>query len=278
MTNHIVIAYGSQKGYHHGAKYQIVRLISQFGLAGRSITVVTDRPELFNRYPVDVLHLDPVRKAKWGGEGTDHFGIKLKGFVWAASQYKSGINLLLDTDMYWTKDPKNLISRLQPSQVAMYRDEGQVLGSKNKSFQRFEVALVDREIAWSGGVYQLTHKSRMYGSAIIGLDYSQLDLLENAFDLFRTLSPRVAAHTVEQFSLSETLRMSGTSIVEGKTFTGDWSSTGKKNDATPVLSRFFEKEGEHEFHAHLDKWKSIAIKRPLHEIIKQKLGKLRANK
>lgn len=100
-------------------------------------------------------------------------------------------------------------------------------------------------------------------------------LMDPAFELFRVLSPHVEAHTVEQFALSECLRMSGLKITEGKRYTNNWSSTGKKNYATPILAKFFEKEGENEFEAHLERWKSIKINRPVYELVKQKIDKLR---
>jgi len=244
-------------------------------MTDRKITVVTDHPRLFDNYPVEVLHLDASKKEQWGGCGADHFGIKLKGFAWAASLVDAGAHVLLDTDMYWTRDPMEMTAPLRADLVVMYQDEGLIIGSKNRSIQRFEEGLTHLQLPWSEGFYSLDRESRMYGSAIIGMSSENVELMEHAFELFRVLSPHVEAHTVEQFALSECLRMKGLRIIEGKRYTNNWSSTGKKNYATPVIAKFFEKEGENEFEAHLERWESIKINRPMLELVKQKINRLR---
>lgn len=222
-----------------------------------------------------MLHLDASKKEQWGGSGADHFGIKLKGFAWAASLVDAGAHVLLDTDMYWTSDPGKLTALLRTGCVIMYQDEGPVMGARNSSIRRFEEGLTHLQLFWSGGIYSLDRESRMYGSAIIGMSRENVELMNHAFELFRVLSPRVEAHTVEQFALSECLRMRGLKVTEGKRYTNNWSSTGKKNYATPVLAKFFEKEGENEFEAHMKRWESIKINRPMLELVKQKINRLR---
>lgn len=276
--HHIIVAYGDQLGYQHGAKYQILRLLSQFKSVEQNISVVTDHPTLFGRYPVNVLHLDRSKIESWGGEGTDHFGIKLKGYEWASQQARSDYCVLLDTDMFWTRDPSELIRHMQNGRVIIYQDEGTIIGSKDKSIQRFKEGLTGHRLRWAGGTYELEAESRMYRSSIIGMCRKHLDLINDAFDLFKVLSPYVQAHTVEQFALSECLRLNKVEVFEGRKYTNDWSSTGKKDYLTPILAQFFEKEGEHEFNAHLEKWKSIPLRRPAKEFFKQKINKWKTKK
>ena len=180
--------------------------------------------------------------------------------------------------MFWTRDPSELILHMQNGRVIIYQDEGTIIGSKNKSIQRFKEGLSGHLLPWAGGMYKLEAESRMYGSAIIGMCHKHLDLINDAFDLFKVLSPYVQAHTVEQFSLSECLRLNKVEVFEGRKYTNDWSSTGKKDYLTPILAQFFEKEGEHEFNAHLEKWKSIPLRRPAQEFFKQKINKWRPKK
>ena len=85
---HVVICYGDQLGYHHGAKYQILRGYLpwyQFG----EVCVVTDKPELFKNYPVRLLHLNAEKLNDWSLGGNNHFGIKLKGLIWAMQTSES---------------------------------------------------------------------------------------------------------------------------------------------------------------------------------------------
>lgn len=113
----------------------------------------------------------------------------------------------------------------------------------------------------------------MWGSAIIGIDHSKGHLLEEAFDLFRLLSPHIRAHTVEQFALAETLRAHEIKPIAAKNLVDHWSSIGKKNYVTPILAKFFSAYGEHNFNEHLDNVNQIQIKRPLSVFFKQKFDR-----
>ena len=205
--HHIIVAYGDQLGYQHGAKYQIVRLLSQFESVERSISVSDRSPNAFRYLSCQRFHLDPSKIKSWGGEGTDHFGIKLKGFEWASRQDRSDFCVLLDTDMFWVRNPSELIQYMQNGRVIIYQDEGLITGSKDQSIKRFKEGLHGHRLPWSGGIYELENESRMYRSSIIGMCRKHLDLINDAFELFRVLSPYVRAHTVEQFSLSECIRL-----------------------------------------------------------------------
>ena len=271
--NHVLICYGDQLGYYHGAKYQILRGYSW--LEDQRICVVTDRPELFDGYPVTVLAIDQKQVNIWTLKGQNHFGIKLCGLKLAIDSTPNHIrkSILLDTDMFWIRDPSQIDQLINESSCALYQDEGHIKGSKNTSIRRYEEGLGAQRFVSDIWRYELSDESKMWGSAIIGIDHSNSGLLEKAFDLFKLLSPHVRAHTIEQFALAETLRAHKIKPLAAKRLVDHWSSIGKKNYATPLLAQFFATYGEHNFNAHLNRVNQIQIKRPLSVLLKQKIDR-----
>ena len=270
---HVLICYGNKLGYYHGAKYQILR--GYHWLKNYDIRVVTDRPDLFYGYPINLLRLDERQIHEWSLEGRNHFGIKLRGLHWAIESAPAHIqkSVLLDTDMYWTKDPEKVQKLIGPHSSVLYQDEGPIFGSKDASIRRYSEGLSTQRIANDACQYELSALSRMWRSSIIGVDHSNGSVLTEAFELFRLLSPHVKAHTVEQFALGETLRNHQINLIEAKHLVGDWSSIGKKNYATPILAEFFKKFGELDFNTHLDNVHKIKIKRPISVFLKQKVDR-----
>ena len=270
-VEHILIAYGDQLGYHHGAKYQILRCWHRwYSGEGNSVCVVTDQPQIFDGYPLRVLRVTERQTKEWTLDGLQHFGIKIKGLELAAKTGTAEKYLLLDTDTYWVKDPAKLVNRIRPNSFVMYCDEGCIKNNRNKSINRFEEGLRDKIIKYGEQVYQLENDSRMLNSSIIGLHASDVGLLDEAFELFSVLEPLVEAHTVEQFSLAEVLRRHKCHIEFGRSYTRDWSSIGRKNYVSPLLRSFFSEYGEHDFSKHLTLWNRIKVKRPLETLLLQK--------
>jgi len=151
---HVIIAYGEQLGYHHGAKYQILAGWEKIYKKNNiPIRIVTDKPELFSGYPVEIMTISPVQKFDWSLNGIQHFGIKLKGLQWAMENQQAEVALLLDTDTYWTAHPRVLIEQIKPNSAVMYCNEGFVMKSSNKSISRFPEGLLFKKVQTNFGVY-----------------------------------------------------------------------------------------------------------------------------
>lgn len=268
---HVLICYGNELSYYHGAKYQILKNFHWF--KHNAICVVTERPELFKDYPARVIELNDRQLEEWSLKGSDHFGIKLQGLKLAIDSSPPSIqrSLLLDTDMYWARNPSPFATEISPGSIVLYQNEGRVIASKNISIQRYQQALLGREVIYQEVKrYSLDFDSEMWGSATIGIHHENSQLLSNAFSLFEILSPIVDAHTVEQFALSEASRIRGYCRKAAKKYIDDWSSIGRKNYATPILAKYFKSHGEHDFTRHLATFKRIKLRRPLSTLIQQK--------
>lgn len=275
MNEHVIVAYGTEAGYHHGAKYQILRAWDRiYSRPDRSVCVVTDKPDLFDGYPIRIVAISAEEKRDWSFNGLQHFGIKTQGFRKAIETGSANKFLLLDTDAYWRRDPQGLFNKLDKKNVVMFEDEGYVFGSRNSSIQRFEIGLRDRIIPLQGRHYRIRKNSKMMNSRIIGIEKSQISILERSFELFAKIEPLVDAHTVEQFTLGEICRIENITITLGKRYTGDWSSIGKKDYATPLLADFFAEYGMQPFEKQLKFVQEVKIERPLNVFLRQKTQRL----
>lgn len=273
QTQHVLICYGGKLGYYHGAKYQILKNFCWYEHS--SICVVTDNPELFKNYPVRIVLLNDVDMRHWSLEGENHFGIKINGLFEAIQTADPKIqkSILLDTDMFWKSNPEKIAAKINELSIVFYEDEGPVFGSADKSIQQYDKALRKRSINYGIGRYELTSRSHMWRSSLIGIHHSRKQLLPDAFELFSALNPLVTAHTIEQFALGETARLQGLQIESAKNSLDDWSSIGRKNYATPVLEEFFVENGETDFLRHLASFQAIKINRPFTTLLKQKIDR-----
>lgn len=181
----------------------------------------------------------------------------------------------MDTDTFWVKDPRNINNKIDSNKAVMMCDEGPIFGSNNVSISRFQQALSNKVVSHKDLLYKLEKASRMRNSAVLGIHRSDIQILDLAFDLFCALEPLVDAHTVEQFAISESLRLNRVQVSYSRHMTGNWSSSGKKDYATAVLSDFFEKFGETDFDSHMEYWTKIRIRRPLHIVLAQKIERLK---
>ena len=145
---HVIVCYGPHLGYYHGAKLQILR--NHHWMKTRPICVVTERPELFMGYPCKTIKITPAQSFAWSIDNTNHFGIKLQGLKAAIETADHCVqkSLLLDTDMFWRKDPYPLFDLIHPNSSIMYQNEGPILGSRNRSIQQYEQALFNNPIRY----------------------------------------------------------------------------------------------------------------------------------
>lgn len=273
-VEHILIAYGDKISYQNGAKYQILRNWNQwYSRPSSSVCVLTDHPELFRGYPVRLLTLTPEMKTSWSLNNLQHFGIKLKGFQYAMETSDHETCILLDTDAYWAADPIGAANKIDHCSIVMHSDEGLVLKSRNVSIRRFEEGLHEQSIALNNNFsYRLSAESRMLNSRVLGMTQSNRNLLNFAYELFTQIEPLVDAHTVEQFSISEASRIKGLNVQFAKKLTSDWSSTGRKNYATPIINNFFDHRTSHSFTELVKDAGELDLRRTFKTLIRQKFN------
>jgi hypothetical protein len=269
----LYIAWGDDQIYYDGVIFSY--LTFKYWVkknTGIEFYVLTEKPEKFKNYPINIIVLSAQQKEEWSLNGTYNFRIKNRGMAFVIDKLKlkcSDKIIFMDADTYFNKSPLNLFDLINENQVLLYRNEGLIL--RKKKFLPFQENLKGRSIKVDGTSYLLSKNSSMWGSLMIGLLPCMTDSLDWADKLMLELLKIIPAHTVEQFALSESLS-NDYKMVEGKNYVSLYSSSRMKSHAKPILSNFLFDVKNHELDSQIHLAQSIKIKRSVYVIIKQRLG------
>jgi len=179
--------------------------------------------------------------------------------------------LCLDTDTYFHKSPLSLFDLIQPKQALFYLNEGLIYDRKR--FYVYIRHLEGKVIEIENDSYQLSKRSAMWGSLMVGIMPNMRPSLEWSDKLMLKFIDMVPAHTIEPFSLSETLLKKYT-MTEGKHLVSLYSTSGKKAYAVEILKDFFEKNKDKTIKEQIATAQKIRLKRPISVILKQRFAKI----
>ena len=107
--------------------------------------MATDKPELFEGYPVRLVQINEQEAYHRSFNGIQHFVIKLRALEKAMLTSDVDVSLLLDTDAYWKKNPSTLAHCIKPNHAVIFCNEGRVKGTRNVSIKRFNESLENLE-------------------------------------------------------------------------------------------------------------------------------------
>ena len=268
----LYIVYGDDEGYYNGAKFSFLTFMSWISAEDSiRIVVLTEKPEKFQDYPVEIIPMSQKQKMDWSLNGRYHFRIKNRGMAYVMDKLKlidQDKILFFDADTYFNKSPINLFKFIKPNQALFYLKEGLI--NERRRFRVYKDSLDGKIIEYDGQEYKLSPNSAMWGSLMIGLMPNMRKHLEWADKLLLKFIDIVPAHTVEEFSLSELL-LNKFKIVEGKHLVGTYSTSRKKKHAEKILFRFFRSHSSLPIEDQIRIAQKIKIKRSLLTIIKQRL-------
>jgi heptosyltransferase-3 len=179
--------------------------------------------------------------------------------------------LFFDTDTYFHKSPLPLFDLIQPNQALFYLNEGLIYDRK-----RFSVYVKNLEgvkIEIDNEFYELSKKSALWGSLMVGITANMKPSLDWADFLMLRFYEIIPSHTIEPFSLSETL-LKKYKLVEGKKFVSLYSTSRKKEYARGILSNFFKKNHSLAVQDQVFLAQNVIIKRPLFIILKQRFQRI----
>ena len=236
--------------------------------------ILTQKPEEFKNLPVKTISISEKQKKDWSLNGKYHFRIKNRGLSYVMNKLKlvNGDKILFfDTDTYFHKTPLPLFDLIQPNQALFYLNEGRII--KRKIFDVYVKTLEKKKIIIDNKGYELSDKSRMWGSLMVGLMPNMYSSLEWSDKLLLELINIVPAHTIEPFALSEAL-LRKYQIVEGKDFVSLYSTSRKKLHATEILSKFFEQQINNSLEDQIKLAQKVKIKRSLFKVLKQRFFQL----
>ena len=271
----LYIVYGDDQGYYDGAKYSLLTFMNWIKVNDPiDIVVLTEKPEEFSQYPITTLPLSTQQKDNWSLNGKYHFRIKNRGLAYVMDHLNLTANdkiLFLDTDTYFHKPPLGLFDLIQPKQALFYLNEGLIYDRK-----RFDVYIKHLEgkvIEIENDSYQLSKKSAMWGSLMVGIMPNMRPSLEWSDKLMLKFIDMVPAHTIEPFSLSETLLKKYT-MAEGKHLVSLYSTSGKKEYVVEILKKFLEENKDKTIENQIINAQTINLRRPIFYFLRQRLVKI----
>ena len=203
MTNYIYLLYGTGDDRFLEASYCIGTLTRQLDAASSQIIVFTDQPEKIKDWPV-ICESVAGKLEAMRGKTSFQFRAKLCVILRCLEKYPGNV-IYLDSDTFVRGDIAALAGLLSLGTAIMDSFE-----SKNPlpELSGFHTTL-------AGNItYQYTPDSRMYNAGVIGIHREDCELVSRALELCDALLDfGCQGHTVEQFSISEVLRISNTKIL-----------------------------------------------------------------
>ena len=271
----LYIVYGEDQAYYDGAIFSFLTfrnwIIDSDPI---EVVVLTEKPEKFVGYPITILSMSKEQKKEWSLNGAYHFRIKNRGLAFVMDKIKlSEFDKILffDTDTYFHKSPLPLFDLIESNQALFYLNEGLIYDRKR--FFTYVENLKGKKIEIDGESYELSKKSALWGSLMIGIMGNMRLSLDWADKLMLKFFDLVPAHTIEPFALSESL-LRKYKIVEGKNFVSLYSTSRKKEYAKNILSNFFKENNLLHIDEQVRLAQNVKIKRSIFTILKQRLQRL----
>ncbi len=270
----LYIVYGDDQIYYDGAIFSFLTFKYWLTQENIEFVVLTEKPEKFFAYPFTVMKMSDNQKKEWSLNGRYHFRIKNRGMAYVMDKLKIGQFekiLFLDTDTYFKKNPLELFDLIQSDQALMYLNEGLIY--ERKRFRAYVDNLEGRRIIIKEGKYELSKKSALWGSLMIGIMGNMRQSIDLADELLLEFFDLIPVHTIEEFSLSETL-IQNYKLTEGKNLVSLYSTSRKKEYARNILSNFFKKNCSHSLKEQISLAQNVRIKRSMFIVLKQRFLRL----
>ena len=271
----LYIVYGENQGYYDGAKFSFLTFMNWCSDDDSiEVVILTEKPDEFLDYPVKVIQMNSKQLNDWSINGDYHFRIKNRGMAFVMDELNLNSQdkiLFFDTDTYFKKSPLPLFDLIQHDQALFYLNEGLIY--ERKRFDVYVKSLAGKKIEYDGQFYELTKKSALWGSLMVGIMPSMRPSLDWADKLMVKFFDIVPAHTIEPFSLSEIL-LKKYKMVEGKSFVSLYSTSRKKEHAVGILASFFQNNRKLPIKEQINLAQKTKIKRSIIVILKQRFKNL----
>ncbi len=201
----IYIEYGGIKRYKLELLYSVATLLKHNKLEKSDVIIYTETPSFFKSLDVTIISIKD-RVPTYSNNWSYTFRVKPCVILDALKEFQCPI-LFLDTDTIVNTNLSKLIGKISANNVLLNRLEKI---NPYPSITNFSTDIPNL------GKYLYSHtESVMYNSGIIGVCKDHISILEKSIFLLDAMrSAGVNAHTVEQTSLSEVLRISGINISE----------------------------------------------------------------
>jgi len=264
------IVYGKNEGYFLGAKFSILSILAN-NADELKIVVLTDNDNYFQSLPVTTLPLTQDEKDNWSLNDRYHFRIKNRGLdkiITALNLSNEDKIIAIDTDTYFQQPISPIFKAIDYKNSTIFRNEGKI--REKSRFKVYKDALDGNQFTTPNGqTYTLSKNAEMWGTLLWGFQVSNRHLLDKADDIMLCLLEVVDSHTIEPFSLSESIK-SEHNLFESKAYVLNYSTSGKKRHALKIITKFFEKNSHLTWIDLAKKTKHINLKRNLFSLLRSR--------
>jgi hypothetical protein len=208
MLTYVYLDYGGQAKYRQELKYSLVSLKAELGPAvgaDAQIAVYTDAPQLYRRWPVTSVGI-ALQIAAWSAGGLYHHRIKPEVVRDALGRF-GGPVCLLDSD--------SIVRPGFHAEVTAKMEAAVVMNVFEKKNPFPPLSGFRCRLPHLGDYRYSLDSSVMYNSGLIGMRPEHAPVLDDALAMIDALIGRAKKFpTLEQFALSEALRLNGIAIAE----------------------------------------------------------------
>jgi len=196
----LYLIYGDKDVYRREAKFSILTALAQLK-EGESlcIRIMTDRPQDYAGWPVDIVPLCDQTLTKWQGENGYHH--RRKACAIAAGLQLAEKTLFVDTDTLFVSNPNRIFKKIEPQRYLMDRFEYDWQDvSERPDYLKLGICLEHHGVTPDNGF-------KLYNSGLCGVTDSDGPLLEESIGLIdKWTQGSFDIHTIEQIALSFAMR------------------------------------------------------------------------
>lgn len=199
------LMYGARREYHLELTLSVASAIKHIQANGSDIQIILICDEANVRYdiPVDLMVFDDTQFLEWTENGTYTHAAKLNALL-LALRTVGGKVALSDTDTVFLDHPDCLFDRIGPGRSVMHVHEKAI--GESLVWQ----PLLDKAPAEVEG-FAIDASSPMNNSGIIGVDFADIGLIEEALNLMLSLHKIHPVFSIEQFAVTQAL-LKGTHV------------------------------------------------------------------
>jgi hypothetical protein len=225
MLHYLYLDYGGLAKYRRELKYSLISLRQALGPQGdqqpdAKIVVYTDAPGVYARWPVEVVDIaDRIgpQKGSWSGGGLYHHRIKPAVVLDALNRFYMPVCFLDSDSIVRPGFHAEVTAKMAPQEVWSVTKAAVVMNGF-ELMNPFPPLKGFRTTLPHLGAYKYdAAQSWMYNSGLIGVSPEHAPLLEDALAFIDALIGRARKFpTIEQFALSEVLRLAQVPVAEVK--------------------------------------------------------------
>ncbi|MEO7962106.1 MAG: hypothetical protein ABIR19_11195 [Ginsengibacter sp.] len=216
-----------------------------------TVIIYTDKPAVFTPYqktiPLKIELLTERMISEFKGELNFVHRVKICVLQDCFKKYQSDI-LYLDSDTYFTTSPAPLLENIRQGHTVMNSNDYDLM-SADELYENTDWLLIRRAIKnftykIDGQNLQVPLTTRMWNAGVIGLSYSDSNLLAKVLSLADQIYSNKKVFTAEQFAFSYILQSKTELISSGDVIFHYWRFFGKykwRQTYTYHLQRFFKK-------------------------------------